>query len=231
MNNNSEIINNNNLENNNVAIKIIGLYKTYKETVLDNVNLEIYKNKFTAILGNSGSGKSTLLNIIGGIDLPTSGSIKIFNNTFNKDNQMNSKQRAENIGFVFQNHYLINELSVFENIECAARILHNNQIAKQLTIETLKRINIEHLANKYPLELSGGEQQRCAIARAIINKPKILLADEPTGNLDSNNAKKILDLFLQLKSEGVTILIATHSKMLQENSDYYYNIYNGKIIF
>lgn len=222
-------MNNNHMNNNKIAIQTINLCKSYEEIVLSDINLCIYQNTFTAILGNSGSGKSTLLNIIGGIDTLTSGKVSIFNSIFNEKLIISNIERAKNIGFVFQNHYLINELNVFENIECAARILHNIKQAKELTHEALQKINIQHLSHKYPLQLSGGEQQRCAIARAIVNKPKILLADEPTGNLDENNAKKILELFLELKANGATILIATHSKSLYENSDHSYYIINGKI--
>lgn len=202
-------------------------YKHQPESIFTNIGLEIEIKKLTCIIGESGSGKSTLLHLIGGIDKPCKGEIKF---PYYITQLFNPLQRAKGLGFIFQNHYLIDDLNVLENVMCSASILHNLDIAKKNSLITLEEIGILHLKNKMPNQLSGGEQQRVAIARAIVNSPKFLLADEPTGNLDANNANKILELFLKLKSQGMTIIIVTHSEMIYSRADTIYQVQNGNII-
>jgi len=179
--------------------------------VLKGVNLKINEGEFVAIMGPSGSGKSTLLQLLGGLDLPTSGEINI-----NKQNihQMSEKQRTimrrQQIGFVFQNYQLLPMLTVYENI---AFPLHadGKKISKQKISELLETVDLQGYENRYPNELSGGQQQRVAIARALINEPSILLADEPTGNLDRNRASDILELMALFHQERKqTIVMVTH---------------------
>ena len=205
-------------------IKIKNLTHYYnKDKALDNINLEINNSEFICFIGESGSGKSTLLSILSTLLKPTSADV-YFNNLNYKDIQNIDKFRKENIGFIFQFHYLINYLTVKENIKLA------NKKAKDKEIKTLlSTLGIENLIDKYPNEISGGQRQRVAIARALINNPKVIFADEPTGNLDSNNSLKVFELFKELSEKGTTIIVATHDKNLAQMANKIYELKDGKI--
>ena len=205
-------------------IKIKNLTHYYnKDKALDDINLEINNSEFICFIGESGSGKSTLLSILSTLLKPTSADV-YFNNLNYKDIQNIDKFRKENIGFIFQFHYLINYLTVKENIKLA------NKKAKDEEIKTLlSTLGIENLIDKYPNEISGGQRQRVAIARALINNPKVIFADEPTGNLDSNNSLKVFELFKELSKKGTTIIVATHDKNLAQMANKIYELKDGKI--
>jgi len=200
-------------------IQIIDLEKIYRteevETVaLNKMNLEVNEGEFVAVMGPSGCGKSTLLNILGMLDKPDGGSF-LFNGTevakFN-ENQC-SDLRKRNIGFVFQSFNLIDELTVFENVELP--LVYNNVKAserKTIAEASLEKVQMMHRRNHFPSQLSGGQQQRVAVARAVVNTPKLILADEPTGNLDSKNGKEVMDLLTELNKAGTTIVMVTHSE-------------------
>lgn len=191
-------------------IKLSNIVKEYDTfQALKGINLEIKAGEFTAIVGPSGSGKSTLMHIIGLLDQPTSGKIFINDIDVSKLNDDKlSKLRSEFVGFVFQQFNLINKLTVLENVMLPT--IYNSGDHKQATY-LLERFGIADKANSYPNKLSGGQQQRVAIARALIMNPKLILADEPTGNLDTKNGNQILNLLRELnKKDGVTVVIVTH---------------------
>ena len=180
---------------------------------LHEVSITINQGEFVTIMGASGSGKSTLLNIVGLLDSALSGSYELLNQEMNGlREQEKSKVRKENIGFIFQNFNLIDELSVYDNIELP--LIYNSVSAaeRKLKVEKIaERLGISHRMKHYPQQLSGGQQQRVAVARALINDPKIILADEPTGNLDSKNGNEVMELLTDLHAQGATILMVTHS--------------------
>jgi putative ABC transport system ATP-binding protein len=180
---------------------------------LNAVSITINQGDFVTIMGASGSGKSTLLNIVGLLDSASSGSYELLNHEMmGLKEQQKSKFRKENIGFVFQNFNLIDELSVYDNIELP--LIYNNIPASERKLKVEKiadRLGISHRLKHYPQQLSGGQQQRVAVARALINDPKIILADEPTGNLDSKNGNEVMELLTDLHAQGATILMVTHS--------------------
>jgi putative ABC transport system ATP-binding protein len=200
-------------------ITIKNLEKIYRteevETVaLNKMNLEVNEREFVAIMGPSGCGKSTLLNILGMLDEPTSGSF-IFNgieiSKFSENKR--SDLRKANIGFVFQSFNLIDELTVFENVELP--LVYNNikpAIRKRMVEEALEQVQMMHRRNHFPSQLSGGQQQRAAVARAVVNGPRLILADEPTGNLDSKNGADVMQLLTSLNDKGTTIVMVTHSE-------------------
>ena len=200
-------------------IRINDLRKVYRteevETIaLDNMSLHVKEHEFVAIMGPSGCGKSTLLNILGLLDDPDSGSY-LFNGVevtgLNEDKRCDL--RRENIGFVFQNFNLIEELTVFENIELPLENCGMKASLRKMKVEkALKSVLLNHRRNYFPSQLSGGQKQRVAIARAIVNDPKLILADEPTGNLDSRNGLEIMDLLTMLNDAGTTIVMVTHSE-------------------
>ena len=200
-------------------IKITDLEKVYRteevETVaLNKMNLEVNEGEFVAIMGPSGCGKSTLLNILGMLDKSDAGSF-LFNNievAGFSENQC-SDLRKQNIGFVFQSFNLIDELTVFENVELP--LVYNGVKTadrKQLAEAALEKVQMMHRRNHYPSQLSGGQQQRAAVARAVVNSPKLILADEPTGNLDSRNGAEVMDMLTELNSAGTTVIMVTHSE-------------------
>lgn len=200
-------------------IRINDLRKVYRteevETIaLDNMSLHVKEHEFVAIMGPSGCGKSTLLNILGLLDDPDSGSY-LFNGVevtgLSEDKCCDL--RRENIGFVFQNFNLIEELTVFENIELPLENCGMKASLRKMKVEkALKSVLLNHRRNYFPSQLSGGQQQRVAIARAVVNDPKLILADEPTGNLDSRNGLEIMDLLTTLNDAGTTIVMVTHSE-------------------
>ena len=200
-------------------IKITDLVKIYRteeiETIaLNKMELEVNEHEFVAIMGPSGCGKSTLLNVLGMLDEPTSGSF-VFNgidvSKFNENKR--SDLRKANIGFVFQSFNLIDELTVFENVELP--LVYNNikSAERKRMVETaLESVQMMHRRNHFPTQLSGGQQQRVAVARAVVNQPKLILADEPTGNLDSKNGMEVMQLLTSLNEKGTTIIMVTHSE-------------------
>ena len=208
--------------------------KTYKIgenkfKALDNIDLEINKGEFVVILGPSGAGKSTLLNLIGGMDTPTEGSIKIDGEEISKytESQL-SEYRAENIGFIFQFYNILPTLTVLENVELVKDIVKSGNDSK----EAIKAVGLEQHMNKFPNQLSGGEQQRVSIARAIAKNPKLLLCDEPTGALDSKTGVEVLKL-LKKQCDGNnganTVIIVTHNSLFAEIADTVIRVKNGKI--
>jgi putative ABC transport system ATP-binding protein len=192
-------------------IKVRGLKKVYQTAIaLRGVDMDISQNEWVSIMGPSGSGKSTLLNIIGGLDYPSEGSVTIDGKEISamKEDEL-AVFRRENIGFVFQQSYLIPYLTALENV-MLAQYFHSIVDEKEAK-EALERVGLGHRLHHRPSELSGGEQQRVCIARALINSPKLLLADEPTGNLDRVNTRLILELLKDLhRDEGFTIVLVTH---------------------
>jgi putative ABC transport system ATP-binding protein len=180
---------------------------------LSEISLKINQGDFVSVMGPSGSGKSTLLNIVGLLDSASDGSYVLLDQEMiGLKEKLKSKARKENIGFIFQNFNLIDELSVYDNIELP--LIYNNVPAaerKTKVHEIAAKLNIAHRLKHYPQQLSGGQQQRVAVARALINDPKIILADEPTGNLDSKNGNEVMELLTNLHANGATILMVTHS--------------------
>ena len=205
-------------------IKVKNLTHYYNnDKALENINLEINKGEFICLVGESGSGKSTLLSIISTLLKPTKGEL-FFENLNYKNIKDIDDFRKTNIGFIFQFHYLINYLTVKENIKLANEKATENEI-----YNLLKILRIENLSNKYPNQISGGQRQRVSIARALINKPKVIIADEPTGNLDSKNSLNVFEIFKKLSQEQVTIIVATHDKNLAQIANKIYEVKDGKI--
>jgi|TARA_B110001454_G_scaffold129492_1_gene120716 putative ABC transport system ATP-binding protein len=216
-------------------IKVEKLAKTYqmgeqKVSALDGVDFSIEKGEFVAIMGPSGSGKSTLMNLLGCLDLPSSGIYRLENLDIQdlKPDQL-AEVRNRRIGFVFQSFNLLPRATALENTELPllyGRVPQSTEIAFQ----ALERVGLAHRAKHKPTELSGGERQRVAIARALVNSPAIILADEPTGNLDSTTGKEILNLFLELNQEGVTLILVTHEQKIAEQAKRIMQMRDGKII-
>ena len=200
-------------------------------TILDHVSLVIPDGEFVAVTGASGSGKSTLLGLIAGLDAPTSGEILIDNESVTSMKEDDLAQlRSEKIGFIFQSFHLIPSLTAFENILIPMEILGLKN-AKERAKELLVDVDLTNRGHHYPTELSGGEQQRVAIARAFANQPKILLADEPTGNLDSRNGSHIFDLMTDLHSRNnVTLVLVTHDNFLAEKAQRQIILKDGRVL-
>ncbi|MEO0129179.1 MAG: ABC transporter ATP-binding protein [candidate division WOR-3 bacterium] len=216
-----------------IAENIEKIYYLKNETinVLRGIDLKVEKGKFVVIFGPSGSGKSTLLNILGSLDRPTKGRV-LFNNIdlFTNDDESLSKIRNKHIGFVFQFHHLLPEFTVLENIMLPAYLNGENiKSAQERAFEILKMLGIIDKSSRLPDELSGGERQRVAIARALINNPLLILADEPTGNLDYENMNKLMEMFIHLKNEKRTIILVTHSMDIAKLGDIVYNLKEGKL--
>lgn len=218
-------------------IKATNLNKTFRteevETLaLRDASLEVNDGEFIAIMGPSGCGKSTLLNILGLLDNPTSGSYEIDGREVAK---LKEKERTSirkgQIGFVFQNFNLIDELTIEENVELPLQYLGvKSSQRKEMVKAALKRMNISHRAKHFPQQLSGGQQQRAAIARAVVMRPKLILADEPTGNLDSQNGREVMELLTELNREGTTVVMVTHSKHDASYAHRIINLFDGKIV-
>ncbi len=218
-------------------VKIDHLVKAFRteevETrALNDVSFEVAQGEFVAIMGPSGCGKSTLLNILGLLDNPTSGSYllsgKEVGSLKEKDRTM---VRKGSIGFVFQSFNLIDELTVYENVELPLLYLGMKASErKQKVTGILQRMDISHRAGHFPQQLSGGQQQRVAIARAVVSNPKMILADEPTGNLDSKNGLEVMNLLTELNKEGTTIMMVTHSKRDASFAHRTINLFDGQIV-
>ena len=216
------------------TVKLTKVFRTedIETLALNEVDFEVKKGEFTAIMGPSGCGKSTLLNIIGLLDNPSEGSY-FFDGTdvakFRESQRTNL--RKGNIGFVFQSFNLIDELNVFENVELPLLYLKiGSRERKEMVNKVLERMNIAHRAKHFPQQLSGGQQQRVAIARAVVANPKLILADEPTGNLDSKNGLEVMHLLTELNREGTTIVMVTHSLHDAGFAHRIINLFDGQII-
>jgi putative ABC transport system ATP-binding protein len=218
-------------------IKTTDLTKVFRTdevetTALNKVSLEIKKGEFVAIMGPSGCGKSTLLNIVGLLDNPSSGSfyfndIEVSGYTERKRTML----RKSNVGFVFQSFNLIDELTVFENIELPLLYLKMPSSERKQKVEkVLERMQIAHRRKHFPQQLSGGQQQRVAICRAVVSNPKLILADEPTGNLDSANGEEVMNLLQQLNDEGTTIVMVTHSPSDAEKANRIVHLFDGHVV-
>lgn len=212
---------------------ITKIYKTNVEEIkiLDNISMSVSKGDLISIQGKSGSGKTTLLNILGLLDSDFQGNIYIDDKI--PENVTKAELRSKNIGFVFQFHYLLSEFTALENIMLPAleSAKYTKQEIEAKAKELLELVDLKNRANHYPNELSGGEKQRIAIARALINEPKIILADEPTGNLDEYNSKKINELFIKINQDKKqSIIIVTHSKELADIAKIKYKVENYKLV-
>jgi putative ABC transport system ATP-binding protein len=201
-------------------------------TALNSISMQVNDGEFIAIMGPSGCGKSTLLNILGLLDNPTSGSYQLddaeVGNLKEKDR---TQTRHGNIGFVFQSFNLIEEMTVYENVELPLTYLKIKASERKRRVEeTLRSMNISHRSGHYPNQLSGGQQQRVAIARAVVANPKLILADEPTGNLDSKNGKDVMDLLTELNNKGTTIVMVTHSQHDASFAHCVINLFDGQIV-
>ena len=218
-------------------IKIENLSKVFRtsevETIaLNDVSLEIADKEFVSIMGPSGCGKSTFLNILGLLDNPTSGHYYLSGKDVGglKERERTNVRKG-NIGFVFQSFNLIDELNVAENVELPLTYLHiSARERKQRVADILSRMGISHRAKHYPQQLSGGQQQRVAIARAVVSNPELILADEPTGNLDSKNGKEVMQLLSDLNSSGTTIVMVTHSQRDAGYASRVINLFDGQIV-
>jgi putative ABC transport system ATP-binding protein len=207
------------------------LTQEVETTALDNVQLEVQQGEFVSLMGPSGCGKSTLMHILGLIDSPTRGSYKFMGEEVAKANkQQLTSIRKSNLGFVFQSFNLIHELTVYENVELP---LTYNKVPpaqrKQRVEAVLEKMNMMHRMKHFPVQLSGGQQQRVAVARALVNSPKVILADEPTGNLDSEHGEEVMKLLRQLKQEGSTIVMVTHSQRDASFADRVVRLLDGKV--
>lgn len=218
-------------------IQVTNLSKVFRTedietTALNNVSFTINKGEFVAIMGPSGCGKSTLLNILGLLDNPSGGSYNLLGTEVaNLRERERTNYRKGNIGFVFQSFNLIDELNVYENVELPLKYLNiSASERKRRVTEILKRMNISHRAGHYPQQLSGGQQQRVAIARAVVANPQLILADEPTGNLDSRNGKEVMDLLCQLNAEGTTVVMVTHSQRDASAAQRIISLFDGEIV-
>ena len=218
-------------------LKLQGVSKTYQTTevktrALDNVSFEIQPGEFVAIMGPSGCGKSTLLNILGLLDRPSDGSYQFFGTEVSRLGEGKlTRLRRDRIGFVFQSFNLIDELSVAQNVDVA--LLYRGVPAgerKRRVAEALERVGVAHRARHRPQQLSGGQQQRVAVARALVSKPQLILADEPTGNLDTANGEAVMGLLKQASAAGVTVAMVTHSLVHAGQAQRTIKLLDGRVV-
>ncbi len=201
-------------------------------TALNNVNLEVKEGEFVAVMGPSGCGKSTLLNVLGLLDNPTDGEYHFLGYEVSKySERQRANLRKENIGFVFQSFNLIDELTVFENVELPLLYLNVPSAKRKEKVNTvLEQMDIIHRSGHFPQQLSGGQQQRVAVSRALVSNPKMILADEPTGNLDSSNGDEVMKLLTELNANGTTIVMVTHSPAYAEYAHRSVHLFDGQIV-
>jgi putative ABC transport system ATP-binding protein len=225
------------ISSNNYLIKTGNLQKVYtteevETTALNNINIDIKGGEFVAIMGPSGCGKSTLLNILGLLDNPSSGEYHFLGNEVAKfSERQRANLRKSNIGFVFQSFNLIDELTVFENVELPLLYLGVSTSDREKQVnDVLERMQIMHRKNHFPQQLSGGQQQRVAVSRAVVAKPKLILADEPTGNLDSQNGEEVMNILTQLNEAGTTIIMVTHSPHDSEYANRVIHLFDGHVV-
>ncbi len=218
-------------------IKTVDLTKVFRTeevetTALNQVSFEIKEGEFVAIMGPSGCGKSTLLNILGLLDNPSGGQYHFLDNEVSSySEKQRANLRKKNIGFVFQNFNLIDELSVYENVELPLIYLgYSSSERKKRVEEVLSQMQIMHRKNHFPLQLSGGQQQRVAVSRAVVAKPHIILADEPTGNLDSTHGDEVMNLLEELNKNGTTIIMVTHSQRDASYAQRIVRLFDGQIV-
>ena len=218
-------------------IKTVNLQKIFKTEevqtlALNDVNIEVKEGEFVAIMGPSGCGKSTLLNILGLLDNPTSGEYYLNGTEVSKYTEaQRTNLRKGVIGFVFQSFNLIDELNVYENIELPLLYMGISATERKRRVETaMERMAIMHRSKHFPHQVSGGQQQRVAIARAVVSNPKLILADEPTGNLDSKNGKEVMELLNELNKEGTTIVMVTHSQHDAGFAGRIINLFDGQVV-
>ncbi|MDD4156380.1 MAG: ABC transporter ATP-binding protein [Candidatus Cloacimonetes bacterium] len=218
-------------------IELKNIYKIYRTneiitTAIKEVSLIIEKGEFVSIMGPSGSGKSSLLNIIGLLDYADKGEYKLFNQYIYEIKKNNIENiRKNNISFIFQQFNLINELNTYQNIELPLNYFNLKKYEKKKrTLVLLEELGLADFKNKYPYQLSGGQQQRIAVARALITNPQILLADEPTGNLDSKNGEKVINLLKNIQQEGTTVIMTTHNLAFAKQSSRIINLFDGEIV-
>lgn len=218
-------------------IKTVNLTRIFRTdevetTALNNVSLEIKKGEFVAVMGPSGCGKSTLLNILGLLDTPTKGDFFFLDeNVAGYKERQRANLRKNNIGFVFQNFNLIDQLTVFENVELPLIYLRLSARERKEKVEAaLEKMQISHRKKHYPNQLSGGQQQRVAVARAVVSNPHFILADEPTGNLDSKHGDEVMGLLQNLNENGTTIIMVTHSQRDAEYSHRIVHLFDGQVL-
>ena len=219
-----------------IAVKLGEVTKTYKKAgvaqdALKSVSLNINEGEAMAVMGPSGSGKSTMLQLIGGLDSPTIGTLEVFGSDVNKlSDAKRSKHRLETVGFVFQQFYLQPFLSAMDNVALPMRLDGvSAPKAREKAAELLKKVGLGEKSASRPSQLSGGEMQRVAIARALANNPKILLADEPTGNLDRDNADEVIKIFKSLSNEGTTVIVVTHDEKVADSFGRIVKLENGVV--
>ncbi len=223
--------------NSETMIKTSGLTKIYRNAevetrALQDVCIEVKEGEFVAIMGPSGCGKTTLLNILGLLDNPSSGTYQFLNQETSKFREkQRAKLRKKNLGYIFQNFNLIEELNVFENVELPLIYMgFKSRARKRLVISALKKMHILHRKYHFPQQLSGGQQQRVAVARAVVGSPKLILADEPTGNLDSAHGEEVMRTLNELNKEGTTIIMVTHSQRDASYANRIVRLFDGQII-
>ena len=216
------------------TVKLTKIFRTdeVETTALNEVSFEVNKGEFVAIMGPSGCGKSTLLNILGLLDNPSEGEYYFLDNEVAKfSEKQRARLRKQNIGFVFQNFNLIDELTVFENVELPLIYLGMHAKDRKARVEeVLEQMQMSHRKKHFPLQLSGGQQQRVAVSRAVIAKPSLILADEPTGNLDSAHGEEVMNLLVELNQNGTTLIIVTHSQRDAEYSQRIVRLFDGQIV-
>ena len=210
------------------------IYRTeeVETTALDNVNIEIKEGEFVSIMGPSGCGKSTLMNILGMLDNPTEGEYNFLGTEVSKySERQRASMRKNNIGFVFQSFNLIDELTIYENIELPLLYLKTSVSERKKKVgAVLERMQIMHRRSHFPQQLSGGQQQRVAVARALVSNPKIILADEPTGNLDSLHGDEVMKMLTELNEGGTTIVMVTHSPAYADYGNRIVHLFDGHIV-
>lgn len=220
-----------------LAVQTVSLCKAYQigditVEALKDVSLEVFRNEFVCLEGPSGSGKTTLLSLIGGLDVPTSGEIRVFGTNLNTcDEDYLAVFRCVYVGFVFQSYNLISTLTTLENIAFPIELAgFKDQRINERPPKLLEMVGLSHRANNFPSQLSGGEQQRVAFARALANNPPLILIDEPTANLDSKTASQIITLLENLKKEGKTIIVASHDEKIRQLGDRMLKLHDGSLI-
>jgi putative ABC transport system ATP-binding protein len=218
-------------------IKLTNLSRVFRTqelqtTALSHINIQVNEGEFVAIMGPSGCGKSTLLSILGMLDSPTSGSFEFAGKDISNDSEVKlAALRKSSIGFVFQSFNLIDELTVYENVELPLQYQKISKAERKKRVEAiLKRVAIDHRADHLPQQLSGGQQQRVAVARALVINPKLILADEPTGNLDSKNGDEVMAMLRELNREGTTVVMVTHDEKEGNYADRLVRLLDGQVM-
>ncbi len=205
--------------------------KTIETQALEGINIEVRKGEFLSIMGPSGCGKSTLLNIMGLLDRPSGGTVEFFGKDLTgiRDKDL-ARFRNENLGFVFQSFHLIPTLSVMDNVMVPLTYRKGSRDRKKAVVEALEKVGLSHRVTHFPAQLSGGQAQRVAIARAIVGNPSIILADEPTGNLDSRMSEEVMQLLHGLNREGKTIIMVTHNEAQARDTDRVIHLFDGHLV-